>query len=65
MNIAPQLAFSGQCRQAFEFYAGLLGGEIAIMNTFGGHEDSALPPGSRAGEAIRSDLPNSASATPG
>ncbi|MFZ5672808.1 MAG: VOC family protein [Pseudomonadota bacterium] len=51
MNIAPQLAFSGQCRQAFEFYARLLGGEIAIMNTFGGHEDSALPPGSRAGEA--------------
>jgi PhnB protein len=51
MNIAPQLAFSGQCRQAFEFYAQLLGGKIVIMNTFGGNEDRALPPGSTAGEA--------------
>lgn len=51
MNLAPQLAFSGQCRQAFVFYAQLLGGEIAIMNTFGGNEDRALPPGSTAGEA--------------
>ncbi len=51
MNIAPQLAFAGQCRQAFEFYTQLLGGEIAVMNTFGGNEDRALPPGSTAGEA--------------
>lgn len=51
MNIAPQLAFSGQCRQAFEFYARWLGGEIVIMNTFGGNEDRALPPGSTAGAA--------------
>lgn len=51
MNIAPQLAFSGQCRQAFEFYAQLLGGKIVIMNTFGGNEERALPPGSTAGEA--------------
>lgn len=51
MNIAPQLAFSGQCRQAFEFYAQLLGGRIVVMNTFGGNEDRALPPGSTAGEA--------------
>lgn len=51
MNIAPQLAFSGQCRQAFEFYAQLLGGRISVMNTFGGNEDKALPPGSTSGEA--------------
>lgn len=51
MNIAPQLAFSGQCRQAFEFYAKLLGGKITVMNTFGGNEDRALPPGSTAGAA--------------
>jgi PhnB protein len=48
MNLAPQLAFAGQCRQAFEFYAKLLGGEITVMNTFGGNEDRKLPPGSVA-----------------
>lgn len=48
MNIAPQLAFAGQCRQAFEFYAKLLIGEITAMNTFGGNEDRKLPPGSVA-----------------
>lgn len=51
MNIAPQLAFSGQCRQAFEFYARLLGGVISVMNTFGGNEGKALPPGSTAAAA--------------
>jgi len=50
MNIAPQLTFLGQCREAFEFYARLLGGEIVVMNTFGGNEDKALPPGSTAAE---------------
>lgn len=48
MNIAPQLAFAGKCREAFEFYAALLDGEITIMNTFGGN-DAKLPPGSVAG----------------
>ena len=35
MNLAPQLAFAGECRPPFEFYALLLGGEIIVMNTFG------------------------------
>jgi PhnB protein len=51
MNIAPQLAFAGQCRRAFEFCAELLGGKIVVMNMFGGNEDRALPPGSKAAEA--------------
>ncbi|HEV2505304.1 MAG TPA: VOC family protein [Mesorhizobium sp.] len=51
MNIAPQLAFAGECRQAFEFYARLMGGVITVMNTFGGNEDKALPPGSTAAAA--------------
>ncbi|TWT15469.1 VOC family protein [Reyranella sp. CPCC 100927] len=51
MNVAPQLAFAGQCRQAFEFYAKLLGGEITVMNTFGGNEGRKLPPGSVAAGA--------------
>lgn len=49
MNLAPQLAFAGNCREAFEFYAKLLGGEIAVMNTFGGNAEHELPPGSVAG----------------
>lgn len=51
MNLAPQLAFAGECRPAFEFYATLLGGEITVMNTFGGNEDRELPPGSVAAAA--------------
>lgn len=51
MNLAPQLAFNGDCRQAFEYYAKLLGGEIVVMNTFGGNEHRELPPGSVAGAA--------------
>ncbi|PLP59020.1 VOC family protein [Mesorhizobium loti] len=51
MNIAPQLAFSGECRQAFEFYARLMGGIVTVMNTFGGNEGKALPPGSTAAAA--------------
>jgi PhnB protein len=47
MKVSPQLAFSGQCRQAFEYYAEVLGGKITVMNTFGGN-DAALPPGSTA-----------------
>jgi PhnB protein len=49
MNLAAQLEFRGQCREAFDFYAALLGGEITVMNTFGGNTDHRLPPGSVAG----------------
>lgn len=51
MNIAPQLAFRGECRQAFEFYARLMGGVISVMNTFGANEDKTLPPDSTAAAA--------------
>jgi PhnB protein len=47
MQIAPQLAFRGQCREAFEFYRTVLGGKIAVMNSFG-ENDAELPPGSKA-----------------
>lgn len=47
MQIAPQLAFRGQCREAFEIYKAVLGGEIAVMNSFG-ENDAELPPGSTA-----------------
>lgn len=48
MKLMTQLAFKGQCREAFERYAQVLGGRITIMNTFGGNEERELPPGSTA-----------------
>lgn len=47
MQVMTQLAFNGQCREAFEMYEKVLGGKIAVMNTFG-DSDAKLPPGSTA-----------------
>ena len=47
MQVMTQLAFNGQCREAFELYEKVLGGKITVMNTFGG-SDAKLPPGSTA-----------------
>lgn len=49
MDIAPQLEFAGNCREAFFFYASLLGGEVTVMNTMGDTPDVALAPGSKPG----------------
>ena len=35
MKIVTSLSFSGQCREAFEFYASVLGGEIIAAYPFG------------------------------
>jgi len=35
MNINPHLNFNGQCKEAFEFYAELLDGEIKFSMTWG------------------------------
>ena len=35
MQIIPHLNFNGQCREAFENYAEVLGGEIMYMGTWG------------------------------
>jgi len=34
MNVNPYLHFNGNCREAFEFYAKVLGGKILAMMTF-------------------------------
>lgn len=47
IRVTIQLAFCGQCREAFEHYEKVLGGKIAVMNSFGDH-DAKLPPGSTA-----------------
>lgn len=51
MSLAPQLAFNGHCRPAFDYYAKLLGGKVTVMNSFGQHADAELPPGSIEGPA--------------
>ena len=40
MQIIPHLNFNGQCREAFETYAKVLGGEIAYMGTWGEMPDA-------------------------
>ena len=40
MQFVPYLNFTGQCREAFEFYHQVLGGEIVAMIT---HEDMGIP----------------------
>jgi PhnB protein len=47
MQVAAQLAFNSQCREAFEQYEKLLGGKITVMNSVG-ESDVPLPPGSTA-----------------
>lgn len=43
--IVPHLGFNGNCAEAFRFYAGLLGGEITFMMTYGDSpEKDRMPP---------------------
>lgn len=47
MNIIPHLNFNGQCKEAFDFYAKLLDGEIKFSMTWGempGDMGSQCPP---------------------
>ncbi len=46
--INPYLAFNGDCRQAFEFYAKVLGGKIVMMMTYGDMPAGSGPPPSPA-----------------
>ena len=48
MKIMAQLAFDGNCRQAFEYYEKVLPGKITVMNALGDTPDVPLPPGSRS-----------------
>ena len=45
MKLVTNLLFKGECRQAFEFYAKVFGGEITGMHTFGeGPADMPVDP---------------------
>ncbi|RDZ28164.1 VOC family protein [Lysobacter silvisoli] len=48
LKVMAQLAFDGDCRQAFEWYAEVFDGEIAVMNSLGGTPGVPLPPGSKS-----------------
>lgn len=61
MKVMAQLAFNGNCRQAFQYYEQVLKGKIVVMNAHGNTtemgdtKDVPLPPGSKpsAPEHIR------------
>ena len=45
MKLNPYLAFDGRCREAFEFYQRVLGGQISFMQTIGESPmASSMPP---------------------
>jgi PhnB protein len=44
MKLNPYLAFNGECREAFEFYARTLGGTIVFMQTLGDSPMAAETP---------------------
>lgn len=46
MQFSPYLNFDGHCKEAFAFYADLLGGEIIFMSTFAeAPDDAEISPG--------------------
>jgi PhnB protein len=55
MKLMAQLAFNGNCREAFELYETVLNGKTKVMNSLGDTKDVPLPPGSNpsAPEHIR------------
>ena len=45
MKIVTSLSFNGQCREAFEFYARVLGGKVTAAYPYGeGPPDMPVPP---------------------
>jgi PhnB protein len=56
MKLNPYLAFDGQCREAFEFYAKALGGTIAFMQTMGESPMAASTPPEAHGRVMHVTL---------
>ena len=44
MKIVTSLSFQGQCREAFEFYAKVLGGTIKAAIPYGDEHPACRPP---------------------
>ena len=48
MTVSIYLHFNGNCREAFEFYRSVFGGEFALLQTFGdGPPEMGIPEGER------------------
>ena len=46
MSLSTYLTFDGNCREAFEFYRSVFGGEFAVLQTFAdGPPDMPMPDG--------------------
>ena len=56
MKLNPYLAFDGQCRDAFDFYAKALGGTIAFMQTIGESPMAAQTPPEAHGRVMHVTL---------
>jgi PhnB protein len=52
MKLNPYLAFDGQCREAFEFYAKALGGTISFIQTLGESPMAAQTPPAEHGRVM-------------
>lgn len=48
MSLSTYLTFDGNCREAFEFYRSVFGGEFSVLQTFAdGPADMPVPDGAR------------------
>lgn len=43
MDLSTYLAFNGNCREAFDFYRSVFGGEFASFQTFGERPEMGVP----------------------
>lgn len=56
MQISPYLSFDGRCREAFETYARILGGEVEFIMTVGESPHAAESPPERQSDVMHARL---------
>jgi PhnB protein len=56
MQITPYLMFNGNCREAMEFYASVLGGKIDAMMTYAGSPAEAHVPAESRNHILHAHL---------
>lgn len=56
MDMNPYLTFNGTCAEAFSFYAGLMGGEVLVVQTFGEAPDPSQFPPEMLGKAMHAQV---------
>ncbi len=53
LSVNPYIVFDGRCREAFDFYRSVFGGEFSDVNTFSEMPPDAMPGGVPAEDADR------------